>query len=120
MEMTWHDLPRWPSRPINTGRSAVSSSGPRRRRMESQANVPKGYHTVTPYLVVEGVPGLIEFLKTAFGATERMRNLRPDGTVSHAEVEIGDSVVMMGEPQEAGSAMPGMIHLFVADADATY
>lgn len=88
--------------------------------MESQANVPSGYHTVTPYLVVEGVPGLIEFLKAAFGATERMRNLRPDGTVSHAEVEIGDSVVMMGEPQEAGSAMPGMIHLYVADADATY
>jgi PhnB protein len=88
--------------------------------MGSTTNVPKGYHTVTPYLVVVGVPRFIEFLKAAFGATERMRNLRPDGTVSHAEVEIGDSVVMMGEPQDPGSTMAGMIHLYVGDADAIY
>lgn len=88
--------------------------------MASQNNVPSGYHTVTPYLVVSGVSNLIDFMKSAFGATERMRNLRPDGSVGHAEVEIGDSVVMMGEPQDGSSAMPGMIHLYVADADATY
>ena len=88
--------------------------------MDSRGDIPEGYHTVTPYLVVQGVPGLIEFVKAAFGATERMRNLRPDGTVSHAEVEIGDSIVMMGEPQDAASTMPGMIHLYVSDVDATY
>lgn len=60
--------------------------------MASQKNVPSGYHTVTPYLVVSGVPNLIDFMKSAFGATERMRNLRPDGSVGHAEVEIGDSI----------------------------
>jgi len=88
--------------------------------MDSRGDIPEGYHTVTPYLVVDDVPGLIEFVKAAFGAAERMRNLRPDGTVSHAEVEIGDSIVMMGEPQDAGSTMPGMIHLYVSDVDATY
>jgi PhnB protein len=88
--------------------------------MGRPANVPQGYQTVTPYLVVDGVPRLIEFLKAAFGATERMRNLRPDGTVSHAEVEIGDSVVMMGEPQDSSSTMPGMIHVYVGNVDATF
>lgn len=43
--------------------------------MASQKNVPSGYHSVTPYLVVSGVPNLIDFMKSAFGATERMRNL---------------------------------------------
>src|SRR2546423_95566 len=88
--------------------------------MGNQGNLPHGYHTVTPYLVVDGVPKLIEFMKAAFGGTERTRHLRPDGSVSHAEVEIGDSVVMMGEPQDAGGTMPGMIHLYVGDADTTY
>src|SRR5689334_6106967 len=62
--------------------------------MSDQAN-PKPYHTVTPYLVVHDVARLIEFLKQAFGATERMRLPRPDGSVMHAEVTIGDSIVMM-------------------------
>ena len=86
----------------------------------SNPSPPNGYHTVTPYLVVRGVPQLIEFLKDAFGAAERRRDLRPDGTVAHAEVEIGDSVVMMGEPQTESAVMPGMIHLYLDNADSAY
>ncbi len=59
--------------------------------------VPEGLHTVTPYLVVSGVAKLIDFLKKAFDATEVHRSTRPDGTVMHAQVRIGDSPIMMGE-----------------------
>lgn len=82
--------------------------------------IPDGYHSVTPYLVVEGVAKLIEFLKQAFDATEKERMSRPDGTVMHAEVKIGDSVVMMGEAAGEFSPMPSMLHLYVNDTDAVY
>lgn len=82
--------------------------------------IPEGYRTVTPYLVVPGVAKLIDFLKQAFGATERQRVARPDGSVMHAEVEIGDSVVMLGEPMGEVQPIPAMIHLYVEDADAAY
>jgi uncharacterized glyoxalase superfamily protein PhnB len=82
--------------------------------------IPNGYRTVTPYLVVRNVPRLIEFLQQAFGATELMRSLRPDGTVMHAEVQIGDSRVMMGEASASVPPMPGCVHLYVVDTDAMY
>jgi PhnB protein len=82
--------------------------------------IPEGYRTVTPYLVVRGVPRLIEFLEQAFGATEVMRHPRPDGTVMHAEVQIGDSRVMMGEPPPSSPPMPASIHLYAVDTDALY
>jgi PhnB protein len=73
--------------------------------------VPDGYHTVTPYLIVEDVGGLFDFLKQVFGADELDRNLAPDGSVMHAEVRIGDSVVMMASANDANPAMPTMLHL---------
>ena len=79
---------------------------------------PDGYHTVTPYLKVKGVAGLIDFLKQAFDAVETERLLGPDGKVGHAEVRIGDSVVMMGEAP--GDPMPAMLYVYVDDADASY
>ncbi len=82
--------------------------------------IPEGYHSVTPYLVVQGAPTLIDFLKQAFDATEIFRMARPDGTTMHAEVRIGDSIVMMGEPMGQFQPMPGSIYLYVHDADATY
>jgi PhnB protein len=82
--------------------------------------IPDGYRTVTPYLVVRDVPRLIEFLQQAFGATELMRSLRPDGSVMHAEVAIGDSRVMMGEVSGSMPPMPGCVHLYVVDTDALY
>jgi len=59
--------------------------------------IPEGYRTVTPYLVARNLTKLIEFLKQGFGATEKFRSTGPDGAIHHAEVQIGDSMVMMGE-----------------------
>jgi PhnB protein len=82
--------------------------------------IPEGYHAVTPYLVVQGVPTLIDFLKQVFEAQEMMRMQRPDGTIMHAEVRIGDSAVMMGEATSEFKPMPGSLYLYVEDTDATY
>jgi uncharacterized glyoxalase superfamily protein PhnB len=79
--------------------------------------VPDGYSTVTPFLSINGAADAIAFYKKAFGAEERARMPGPDGKIMHAEIRIGDSVVMvsdaiMGSPTQAG------IHLYVDDADA--
>jgi hypothetical protein len=60
--------------------------------------IPEGYHSITPYLVVPGVAKLVDFLKQAFGAELTHPPMtKPDGTVMHAEVQIGDSRIMMGD-----------------------
>ncbi|MCI0331362.1 MAG: VOC family protein [candidate division Zixibacteria bacterium] len=82
--------------------------------------IPKGYHTVTPYLTVEGTAKLIEFLKKAFDAKEKERMTRPDGTIGHAEVKIGDSIVMMGDAMGGHPARPTNLYLYVKNTDAFY
>jgi uncharacterized glyoxalase superfamily protein PhnB len=81
----------------------------------------EGFHAVTPYLMVNGVAALLEFLARAFEAKECSRMARGDGSVAHAEVRIGDSMVMLGEPPpEKFSAMPAQLYLYVPDCDAVY
>jgi uncharacterized glyoxalase superfamily protein PhnB len=82
--------------------------------------IPEGFHTVTPYLLVQGAAKLIDFLKRAFEAKEIERMGRQDGTIMHAEVRIGDSIVMMGEPTGDFAPMPGFMYLYVTDTDAVY
>src|SRR5260370_1097174 len=82
--------------------------------------IPEGYHTVTPYVVVPGVAKLIDFLKQAFDAKELHRMAGPDGRIMHAEVRIGDSPVMLGEPMGEWKAMPFAVFLYVDDNDAVY
>jgi uncharacterized glyoxalase superfamily protein PhnB len=82
--------------------------------------IPDGYHTVTPYVIVRGASRLLEFVQQAFGATELMRAVRPDGTVMHAEVAIGDSRVMIADPPDSTPPMPACIHLYAVDTDALY
>ena len=81
---------------------------------------PEGYHSITPYLVVEGAARLIEFLIQAFGAEEVHRMPAPGGLVGHAEVRIGDSVVMLGDARGEHHATNTMLYLYVEDVDATY
>lgn len=76
--------------------------------------------TVVPYLLVPGVATLLEFLSKAFDAHEVTRLPRPDGTIMHAEVRIGDATLMMGEPTADFGAMPGSLYLLVGDCDAVY
>ena len=84
--------------------------------------IPDGYHSVTPYLIVEGAADLIDFIKSAFGGQERFRMAGVNGGVGHAEVQIGDSVIMLADSgeSEGNIKMPAMIHLYVDDCDATY
>ena len=82
--------------------------------------VPDGYRTVTPYLTVRGVARLLEFVQKAFDATVTFQMPGPGGAVAHAEFKVGDSMVMAGEPRGESVPRPGMIYLYVPDADATY
>jgi PhnB protein len=86
--------------------------------------VPNGFHTVTSYLVVAGVTKLLDFVKSAFGAEELERHARPDGVVMHAQVRIGDSIVMMGDPTGAREdwqkPMAAALYLYVPDCDKMY
>lgn len=88
--------------------------------------VPDGYHTITPYLSIKGAAAAIDFYKKAFGATEVMRMAQPDGRIGHAELQVGDSRVMLADeapdmdfrsPQAIG-ATPVHLHMYVDDADA--
>ena len=91
--------------------------------------IPSGYSSVTPYLIVEGATEAIEFYKQVFGATERMRLPMPGGKIAHAEIQIGDSVVMLADqptdPTTGGlkgpNAMDGtavIIHLYIEEVDS--
>lgn len=79
-----------------------------------------GFHTITPYLIVPNVPRLIEFLTEAFGGELLLRKLRPDGQVMHAEMRIGNSMLMMAEATDQYVPMPTSIYLYVEDCDAVY
>lgn len=82
--------------------------------------VPDGYHTVTPYIVVPDAEGLIEFITKAFGGKERMRMAGENGAITHAEVEIGDSVIMIASSSGEVPPKSAMLHLYVADVDQSY
>ena len=89
--------------------------------------IPKGYHSVTPYLYVKGAAKALEFYKKALGATEKFRMPMADGRVGHAEISIGDSVVMLADefpernvrgPQTLGGVSSSLM-IYVEDVDAT-
>ena len=89
--------------------------------MTSVKPAPNGYHTVTPYILVHGADKLIDFIKKAFDAKEVERVTMPDGSIGHAEVRLGDSVIMVSDAKgEQYKPMPTGIYLYVEDCDATY
>jgi PhnB protein len=89
--------------------------------------VPEGYHTVSPYLAVEDAARAIDYYVKAFGAKEVVRMNAPDGSIGHAELEIGDSRVMLADPFPQSSTRPPKelggtsvsVFLYVEDVDAT-
>lgn len=81
---------------------------------------PAGHNSVSPYLVVQGAAGTIEFLKQVFDAVELFRMPGPEGRIMHAEVRIDDTVVMLADAPEGRLAMHAHIHVYVPDVDATY
>ena len=90
--------------------------------------IPEGYPRVTPYLIIDGASEAIEFYSAVLGAKERMRMPSPSGKVGHAELEIGDSVVMLADehpemgavgPKTTGGT-PVSMHVYVEDADSAF
>jgi PhnB protein len=82
--------------------------------------IPEGYHTVTPYLTVADAEVQIDFLKRAFSAQEKYRHNDDKGRVRHAEVRVGDSMVMIGQAREPWTPKPAHFYLYVEDVDAMY
>ena len=90
--------------------------------------IPEGYPQVTPYLCVDGASDAIQFYTTVFGATERVRLPGPDGTIGHAELELGDSIIMLSDeypdtgvrsPKAIGGT-PVTISVYVEDVDRVF
>lgn len=90
--------------------------------------IPEGYHSVTPYLIIDGAAKALDFYKKAFGATEVMRMEDPKGRIGHAEIKIGDSHVMLADeypemgyrgPSSLGGAGVSLM-VYVDDVDATF
>ena len=90
--------------------------------------IPDGYPRVTPYLIVDGAERAIDLYKKVFGASERMRMPAPDGKIGHAELELGDSLIMLADeapdmdirgPGSIGGS-PVIVSVYVDDVDATF
>ena len=90
--------------------------------------IPEGYHSVTPYLIIDGATEAIEYYKNAFGAVELFRMPAPGGKIGHAEIKIGDSPIMLAdEHPEMGyksptsyGGTPVSLMIYVEDVDATF
>jgi uncharacterized glyoxalase superfamily protein PhnB len=78
------------------------------------------YRTVTPYLVVPNADAELAFVKAAFGGTEIQCHRNEDNSVMHAEVQIGDSLIMLGQAREQWGQRAAALYLWVEDVDATY
>ena len=90
--------------------------------------IPEGYHSVTPFMTVRDAAHAIEFYKRAFGAREKGAMKGPDGKIMHAELVIGDSIIMLADefpefgslsPQSIGGSAMGL-HIYVEDVDSAF
>jgi uncharacterized glyoxalase superfamily protein PhnB len=84
--------------------------------------IPKGYHTITPYFSVRDAHGLVDFLKQAFDGIAEVHTM-PDGSILNAQVQVGTSMVLIGQaPKDrpAEMLMPAMLYMYVEDVDAVY
>jgi PhnB protein len=111
---------------------AALKSDLRRRTSMNEATAPSpaptksshfrrpNFPNIAPYFLVSGAPQFVDFLVSAFQGSERIRVPRPDGSIMHAEVAIGNSVIELGDANEQYPSRPMTTHLYVPDADATY
>ena len=98
--------------------------------MSKVPHIPKGYNTVTPYLVIKGAAKAIEYYKKVFGATETVRMPGPNGTIGHAELKIGDSMIMladenpsMGQGHVSATTVGGSpvsLYVYLKDVDKVF
>ena len=86
----------------------------------SVSPIPKGYHSVQPYLVVDDAKAVVEFCERAFDAEIHDRHDTPDGSIAHADIVIGDSHVMIGQASGDWPALPTNLYVYVEDCDRVY
>jgi uncharacterized glyoxalase superfamily protein PhnB len=82
--------------------------------------IPDGYHTLTPYLTIADAAAQIDFLTRAFDAKLESRHERPDGSVGHAQMLIGDSRIMLGQTNGEWPARPATLYMYTEEVDALY
>jgi PhnB protein len=120
--------PKKKSKARTTARKRASKPARKASARKKASPIPKGFRTVTPYLVVRGAGSAIDFYKKAFGAKELLRMPGPDGRIAHAEIQIGDSRVMLGDefPEQGASAPPTVggspvhVFLYLKDVDRVF
>jgi len=85
-----------------------------------KVNIPEGYPQLMPYLIVEGAAAFIEFTTIVFGAEEGYKAMRDEKLIMHAEVKIGDSVIMLADATEEYAKQPAGLFVYVDDCDQVY
>ena len=83
-------------------------------------SIPDGYNVVTPFITVDDADGLLRFIAKTFGGNVRFRMEAPGNKVGHAEIVVGDSVIMVADPDERDIRATCSLHLYVDDVDAVY
>lgn len=82
--------------------------------------IPEGYQQVMPYLIIKDAARFMDFMQNVFGAKEKFKMMRDENIIAHAEMSIGDSVIMLADATDAFKTMPAGMFIYVADADETY
>lgn len=109
-------------------KSAKKTKPAKKAAKKKVSPIPAGYYTVTPYIVCRGAAKAIEFYKKAFDAKEKLRMLSPDGSIGHAELKIGNAIVMLGDenpamgssaPETVGGTASGLF-IYTKDVDKAY
>lgn len=88
--------------------------------MTTVSPIPPGYHSLTVYLMLRDINGFLAFMKQAFDAQVVRQIDTPEGKAGHAELRLGDSHLMVGDPMGGGDPRPGMLYFYVTNADAVY
>ncbi len=85
-----------------------------------KVNIPEGCNQVMPYLIINNATGFLQFAKDVFGAVEQSKHMRDENTIMHAQIAIGDSVIMFADATPEYPSSPAGMFIYVANADATY
>jgi uncharacterized glyoxalase superfamily protein PhnB len=97
-----------------------SSSMATQPKPEPVSYIREGFHTITPYVIVQGAAEFSDFLKAAFGAKERLRVPLPDGSLMHAEADLDGYIIEFADSNQQFPPRPAELHIYVSDADAVY
>lgn len=81
---------------------------------------PEGYNSVSPYFIIRGAQRFIDLMKTIFDARELRRYNMPDGSIMHAEIQLDDSVIMLGDASDKFPPVPLVVHIYVSDVDKIF